>query len=98
MLVNGGRRAVADAKYREPGRLNVEDIERMIAYIIDYSEPQDHEEIKGFLITLGEGHLSSVIARTDTIPNIRIYHLTADPRQRNAALLKLEGVYNKIFM
>jgi len=98
MLVNGGRRAVADAKYREPRRLNVEDIERMIAYIIDYSEPQDHEEIKGFLITLGEGHLSSVIARTDTVPNIRIYHLTADPRQRNAALLKLEGVYNKIFM
>jgi len=97
MLVNGGKRAVADAKYREPGRLNVEDIERMIAYIIDYSEPQDREEIKGFLITLGEGHLSSVIARTDTVPNIRIYHLTADPRQKDVALLKIEEVYNKIF-
>lgn len=98
MLVNGGRRAVADAKYREPGRLNVEDIERMIAYIIDYSEPQDHEEIKGFLVTLGESQLSSVIARTDTRPNIKIYHLTADPRQKDAALLTLEKVYKKIFM
>ncbi len=101
MLVNETKRAVADAKYREPRRLNVEDIERMIAYIIDYSEPQDHEEIKGFLITLGRDQsdqLDSVIARTDTVPNIRIYHLTADPRQANVALLKLEEVYNKIFM
>jgi hypothetical protein len=98
MLVNGTRRAVADAKYREPGRLNVEDIERMVAYIIDYSEPQDHEEIKGFLITLGESHSRSVAERTDTIPNIRIYHLTADPRQRSAALSTLDGIYNKIFM
>lgn len=98
MLVNGGRRAVADAKYRERGRLNVEDIERMVAYIIDYSEPQDHEEIKGFLITLGESYSHSVVERTDTIPSIRIYNLTADPRQKSVALSTLEGIYNKIFM
>jgi hypothetical protein len=98
ILVNGGRKAVADAKYREPERLYVEDIERMIAYIVDYSEPQDHEEIKGFLITLGEADLSSVIARTDITPHIKIYHLTADPRQRSAALLKLEKLYDKIFI
>lgn len=97
MLANGGRRAVADAKYREPRRLNVEDVERIIAYIIDYSEPQDHEEIKGFLITLGEGQLHGVIERTDITPNIRIHHLSADPRQRDAALSALEKVYSKIF-
>lgn len=88
---------IADTKYRELRRLNVEDIERIIAYIIDYSEPQDHEEIKGFLITLDGGQPHGVIERTDITPSIRIYHLSADPRQRDVALSALEEVYSKIF-
>jgi len=99
ILANGERRAVADAKYKEPRKLSAEDIERIIAYVVDYSEPQDSEEIKGFLITLGKSDLDSIIARTDTTPKIKIYHLTADPRHhKNLILTKLEEVYNKVFM
>jgi hypothetical protein len=97
ILIGKGRRAVADAKYKEPRRLRVEDVERIIAYVVDYSEPQDHEEIKGFLITLGESDLGPIIARIDTTPNIKIYHLTADPRQKDAALSRLKAVYEKVF-
>jgi uncharacterized protein YihD (DUF1040 family) len=78
--------------------LRVEDVERIIAYVVDYSEPQDHEEIKGFLITLGESDLGPIIARIDTTPNIKIYHLTADPRQKDAALSRLKAVYEKVFV
>ena len=98
ILVSEERRAVADAKYREPRRLSVEDVERIIAYVVDYSEPQDHEEIKGFLITLGESNFGPIIARRDTTPNIKIYHLAADPRQKGIALSRLETVYEKVFM
>jgi uncharacterized protein YihD (DUF1040 family) len=97
ILIGKGRRVVADAKYREPRRLSVEDVERIIAYVVNYSEPQDREEIKGFLITLGESDLGPVIARTDTTPNIKIYHLTADPRRRDVALSRLKAVYEKVF-
>jgi hypothetical protein len=97
ILISRGRRAVADAKYREPRRLSVEDVERIVAYVIDYSEPQDREEIKGFLITLGESDLGPIVVRTDTTPNIKIYHLAADPRRKDIALSRLEVIYEKVF-
>jgi hypothetical protein len=98
ILASERKRAVADAKYKEPRNLSAEDIERIIAYVVDYSEPQDSEEIKGFLITLGESDPDPIIARTDTTPKIKIYHLTADPRHKNLALAKVEEIYNKVFM
>ncbi len=98
ILTGRGKRAVADAKYREPRRLSVEDVERIVAYVVDYSEPQDHEEIKGFLITLGEGDLGPIIARTDTSPSIKVYHFAADPRQRDMAVSRLEVIYERVFM
>ena len=96
MLLNGGRRVVADAKYREIKRLQLEDLERMVAYILDYSEPQDHEEIKGFFITLGfDDKLELLTERKDTVPNVRIYRVNADPRSKEKALLGLRQIYQK---
>jgi len=96
MLVNGGRKVVADAKYREFRKLSIEDFERMIAYIIDYSEPQDHEEVKGFFITLGTNNSLRLKAeRSDTTPNIRIYQVNADPRYGSRAREGLMQIYQK---
>lgn len=96
MLLNDGHRVVADAKYREIGRLQLEDLERIVAYILDYSEPQDHEEIKGFLVTLGLNNgLELLTERKDTTPNIRIYKVNADPRNKEKALFGLRQIYQK---
>ncbi|MEM0117640.1 MAG: hypothetical protein QXV32_04270 [Conexivisphaerales archaeon] len=96
ILAGKHKRAVLDAKYREVNHLGVEDIERIISYLVDYSEPQDHDEIKGFLVTLGDLNVNEA-SRRDLVPNLRIYHLVADPNRPKEAEENLERVYHKVF-
>lgn len=100
-IAKGENKMVAiDAKYRSLSDVRLEDIERMIAYIVYYSTPQDSEEVKGLLVTLGPSDnesLSLYGRREDITPPIKLYSTTADPRFVRNSIRNIMAVYEKVF-
>jgi len=102
ILLERNRVAVADAKYKD--KLGTGDIERMIAYIIDYAEPQYEQqssEVKGFFVMLklrtSTTHPYLATERTDIIPKLRIYMIEANPSDPNQAKQAILALCNKVF-
>lgn len=97
ILAGKGRIAVADAKYKE--RLDTGDVERMIAYIVDYAEPQEenHNEIKGFLLMLRSPVSPPVVERIDITPKLKIYVNEINPSEPRRAKKTATIICNKVF-
>lgn len=86
MISRHGGRAVVDAKYRRWDDVAAADLERLLAYLVDYSQPQKEDEIKGFLIVLShEAGFLKLGERADLNPKIRLFSVVADPRQPEQA-------------
>ena len=81
VLSRDGWRTILDAKYRNYRKIRIDDIERMIAYIVDVSTV-DTNELVGYFVTLKNsvGKSMKWMFRSDINPNISIYLLVADPR------------------
>ena len=77
--------AAIDAKYKT--RIDTGDMERMLAYIADYSLPQNSKEVKGAFVTLPSEEAEGVLtSRMDLNPPIKIYRFYADPIDINESL------------
>ena len=98
IMVCGNNVAIGDAKYKY--KISISDVERVIAYIIDYSRPQidNGQEIKGFIIMLKHEHITPLLAqRLDMTPQLKIYVAEADPRNPLEAKIKIRNICNKVF-
>ena len=97
ILAGKGRTAVADAKYKE--RLDTGDVERIIAYIVDYAEPQEenHNEIKGFLLMLRSPVSPPIVERIDITPKLKIYVNEVNPSEPRRAKKTATIICNKVF-
>ncbi len=109
-ILNGGKQAVVDAKYREINKLNHDDFLRMMSYILYFSKPQGKEnrEIKGIFISLSNKSTSQkrfftqkrriykILERSDLNPAIRIYNIEVDPRLRHINERNIEALFRLI--
>jgi len=97
MISRDGGRAVVDAKYRNWAHVAASDLERLIAYLVDYAQPQKEEEIKGFLVLLQQDdQFKKLGERVDVHPRIRLFSLVADPREREAAVRNVGRMCEKV--
>lgn len=80
MIARNGGRAVVDAKYRDWPNVESADLERLLAYMVDYSQPQQEAEVKGFLVLLSHvGGFKLIGERLDLVPPLRLFSLEANP-------------------
>lgn len=98
ILGDGSLRAVADAKYRS--KLDVASVERMLAYILDFSEKQfgNGDEVKGvFIMPKISSNIRTSVERTDISPKIRVFVIEAHPANRNKAFGNIVKIIDKVF-
>jgi len=98
VISKDGWRVVLDAKYRNVNNIRIEDIERLIAYIVDISTV-DTKELAGYFITLGDSisKCKKWMFRSDIDPNINIYLLVADPRYPKESIDNIRYLIMKIY-
>jgi len=85
-LINPGRgMAAVDAKYKSFHNLSPSDMERLLAYLLDFSEPQNATEVKAFLVLLNHLEPWSAFEREDLVPPARVFTLEASPEQPREA-------------
>jgi len=74
-----------DAKYKS--RIDTGDMERMLAYIADYSLPQNSKEVKGAFVTLPSKESEGILAsRKDINPPLNLYRFHANPANIDESL------------
>ena len=86
-----GKNTALDAKYKE--KPDTADIQRLISYIIDITDPQDTKEIKGFIINL---KTQTTLQRTDIKPPIKIYITTANPEKPKQTRQNINNIIKTI--
>lgn len=97
MIARNGGRAVVDAKYRDWSNVQSADLERLLAYLVDYSQPQSEAEVKGFLVLLSHvGGFEQIGERLDLVPPIRLFSLEADPTRPQQATRNIDLMCSRI--
>ncbi|MFQ5910756.1 MAG: hypothetical protein ACE5IJ_08585, partial [Thermoplasmata archaeon] len=96
-ILNPGKgMAAIDAKYKSVTHLNVGDLERLLAYLLDFSEPQDHEEMKAFFVVLEQDEWVRDFSREDMSPSARIFSVEANPAEPRRARESVGWVCKKV--
>jgi hypothetical protein len=77
--------------------VNLSDLERLLTYLLHYSEPQKMEEIKAFFVVMNQDEeFMEIGERSDLFPPVRLFSAEANPESPEKAKSSVERVCRKV--